>query len=594
MNRCGRVLRWTLLLVPACWLAAGCGDDGAGTPGESSPDGELEEAAPGGKADAVYGACEVREAIAWLNDVDVSYETLRAKDVHTRAARNLIAHRDGTDGLAGTEDDDYFDDAQEVDGVSWVGPVAFRQLTAAVGHRCERAPEAEVIFSPQVYSKSHLARVAQLIDGAQRSVDVAMYSFSDSGILEALGRATARGVSVRFIFESANEERKSPAGTTSSKLEDRGVDVRYVNKIMHHKFALIDGPREQLDDAYTATLVTGSGNWSNSAGTKYDENTVVMRNSGELVLRLQKEFNNLWDNSRDFVWAEGLTFQSSKVITPWVIADDPAIDAVFTSANFKVTQSATYGPTFSVISGMNTVAERLVGLIGEATESIYLASGHLRSRMVSEAVLAKQAANPDMDIRIYLDGQEYISSWYAAQQEADLATCLETAGDNVSKTQQCLDKGFYYSYPAYQAGIPLRFKYSCYRWDYHYAVQMHHKYAIFDGRTVASGSYNLSDNAEHNTMENMIVYQGGPFAAMAEQFTQNFSSMWTTAESEGLYDALIELIENTSEPIPLVFPPMALTWEQVTHLKELIRQNCPAVDSDAYRTEPYKHTVCPR
>jgi phosphatidylserine/phosphatidylglycerophosphate/cardiolipin synthase-like enzyme len=195
---------------------------------------------------------------------------------------------------------------------------------------------------------------------------------------------------------------------------------------------------------------------------------------------------------------------------------------------------------------------------------------------------------------VYLDGQEYISAWYDAQQQTDLETCLAAAGDSSSKQQACLDKGFYYSYRLHAAGVPLRFKYSCYRWDYHYAVQMHDKYALFDGRRVASGSYNLSDNAEHNTMENVVLYDGGAFAGLAGQFEQNFETMWVTGIEQARYEALVDLIQDTNEDIPLVFEPMSLTWQQVTDLKDLIRSHCPAVDSDAYRQEPDKHTTCPR
>lgn len=573
---------------------AGCSGEDASPGEEASPDGKTEEAAPGGKADSEYGACEMREAVAWANDTTVTAEAMKEAGVHTRAARNLIAHRNGPDEVAGTEDDDYFDDPQEMDDVYFVGPVAFEQLAAAVGHRCDHAPEASVIFSPQPYDSSHLARVAEIIDGAERSIDIGMYSYRDSGIHDALERAVQRGVSVRFLFESANEDRKAPEGSKSAKLEEIGIDVRYVNKIMHHKFALIDGPREDLEHAYTATLVTGSGNWSYSAGTKYDENTVVLRNSGEVALRFQQEFNHLWDNSRDFVWVEEMPYLISRPITDWVIPDDPVSDVFFTSANFDVRMSSTYGPTFTVVSGRSAVSDRLVRLIENARESIHIASGHLRSRPVSEALLAKHEANPQVAIRVYLDGQEYISDWYADKQDAKLEECLQEAGDSTSKQQKCLDKGFYFSHPLQEAGIPLRFKYYAYRWDYHYAEQMHHKYAIFDGVRVASGSYNLSDNAEHNTMENVVLYDGGPFAGLVDEFEANHATLWETGRAEGKYEALVDLIENTEEDIPLVFDSMALTWQQVTDLKDLIWENCPEVNSDPYRQDPEDHQVCPR
>jgi len=574
------------ILVPIVLLAA-CSS------GDSSPDGKDEEAFDPGKADSVYGECQIRQLVAWVNDPTLTVDMLKAAGVHTRAAKNIVAYRDGLDALPGTADDDYFDDAEELDDVYWVGKRAFEQLSAAVADRCGVPRDSSVVFSPQYYSESHLARVHELLAGAQHTIDVAMYSFSDSQTQDALKNAAGRGVSVRMIFETANEDRKDPAGSRSAKFEDAGIDVRYVNKIMHHKYAIIDGPRDSTDLAFTGTLATGSGNWSYSAGTKYDENTVFLTGSDELMLRYQKEFDYLWDNSRDFEWNSDLEPIGHKTITAPMIPDDPTANVAFTSANFK-TSVTSYGPTFSVVSGNNEISDKLTELIENASESIHVASGHLRSRPVSEALLAKAEANPEMDIRVYLDNQEYISEWYHNEQLGDLSDCLAEAGDSTSKQQKCLDKGFYFSYQLHEAGVEVRFKYYCYRWDYHYAEQMHHKYLIFDGKILASGSYNLSDNAEHNTMENMAIYDRSAYGQLVDAFEANFEALWATGESEGLYAALLDEVEKGSGPVPLVFEPMALDWDQVTALKAAIKANCPDINTDPYRQEPDEHLDCPR
>lgn len=51
---------------------------------------------------------------------------------------------------------------------------------------------AEVVFSPQTWDASHLARVVQEIERAERSIDVAMYSYSDAKIGAALADAATR------------------------------------------------------------------------------------------------------------------------------------------------------------------------------------------------------------------------------------------------------------------------------------------------------------------------------------------------------------------------------------------------------------------
>jgi len=448
----------------------------------------------------------------------------------------------------------------------------------------------DVVFSPQEYNNSHLARIRTLIDQAQQSIDIAIYSFGDSAISEALAAAVQRGIRVRLVFETARADQTDPANTKSSRLEDLGVDVRYVNKIMHHKFIIIDGPRESLDAANTAMLVTGSANWSGSAATRYDENTVFIQGHPEALLRYQRQFNLLWNYSRDLAWNPALEWFASMAIGDGDMVDEPDFDAIFTSDNFVVKQSS-HGPTFSVVSGRNTVADRLVALIMSAKTSIHIASGHLRSRPVSEALMAKAAQDPQVEIRVYLDSQEYISSWYHSKQQRKLKDCLEAAGDSVCKHQKCLDKGFLFGYALKLAGIDVRYKYYAYRWHYSYAPQMHNKFVIIDHSTLASGSYNLSDNAEHATMENVAIYDAATFGPLVAAFETQFESLWRTGEGDR-YNALLDEVKTSKEGFPIVFPAMSLDWDEVTALKGAIKANCPVINSDDYRKKPQKHLYC--
>ena len=520
--------------------------------------------------------------LALVNDpaVDVA-ELDDTVGLDKRAARNIITWRDGVDALAGSADDRTYMNLAQLDDISYVGSSALAKMRDyAVGNGyLELVPDgvADVIFSPQPYTQSHNARVRELIDNAQTSIDVAMYSFSDNGIYTALDNAVARGVFVRFIFETANDDRKKSGSaldsSRSARLERMGINVRWVNKIMHHKFAIIDG----------GTLVTGSGNWSNGAATRYDENTLFLEGQDEVTLRMQREFNLMWNHSRDFVYDASLPYAPAAPVG--TIEDDTSMDVHFTSDNFSVS-----GDTFRIVTGNNTVSDEMVAAINDATESIWVASGHLRSRPISEALIAKAQANPGMDIRVYLDGQEYVSSWYHGVQLDELADCIAEA-TTASQERRCYDKGFLFGYQVGQAGIPVRYKYYAYRWHYTYANQMHHKLMIIDGDELWTGSYNLSDNAEHNTFENMIVLRGLPFAALIAEYENNFLSMWDTSRDDGTYDALVDTVQ-TASTIPIVFDAMALTHSEITTLKGIIRDNCPDVNSESFRSEPENHTVC--
>lgn len=449
----------------------------------------------------------------------------------------------------------------------------------------------DVVFSPQPAEDSHNVRVARLIGEAERTLDIAMYSLSDADVRAALATAVLRGVEVRMLFETASEDRKLSGDalqrSKSGELERDGVDVRWVNKILHHKFMLVDGPRDAFDAADRGFLVTGSANWSPGAATIYDENTLFLRGHDELTLRMQREFEHLWAHSRDFVGDPELASRPSALaIDDAAIVDGPDTHVYFTSANFDVRG----GDTF-VVNGGDEIADVLVDAIAGATRSIHLASGHLRLRAVAEALIARAAEVPALDIRVYLDGQEFIAESTHDGQVDDFNSCLAAAGDDPAKRRTCEDRGFLYGFAVGAAGVDVRYKYYAYRWHASYARQMHHKYMVIDGDELWTGSYNLSSNAEHNTFENMLVFRGAGSAELVARYEDNFAAIWDTGRDVGALAALHAEIDEGGA-IPLVFPAMALTHSEVDDLKRRIRKACPAVDSAEFRKRPEAHRRC--
>lgn len=552
-----------------------------------------------GKADGGIDAnsAEARAVLALVNDLAIDLDTLDDDaGLNAKAATNIIRHRDGNDRTPGTADDNVFDDLAELDAVPFVGKVALEQLLEyAIEHGylvADGDTASDVIFSPQLLADSHNARVARMIDEAQHSIDIAMYSFSDAAISTALANAVARGVKVRFVFETANADRKlAGAALTASKsgrLETAGIDVRWVNKIMHHKFMIVDGPRD-ADTAATAKLVTGSGNWSNGAATRYDENTLFLDGHRELNLRVQREFNLMWEHSRDLVSNPAIVTENSTFeITDEVIGDDAGNDVYFTSANFKIQGADTF-----VINGGNAVADKLVAAIEGADTSIKVASGHLRSRPVAEALIRKASESPEVEIQVYLDGQEFISETTHDIQMEELEECIAAAGASASKIRDCNDSGFLFGFLVGNSGIDVRYKYYSYRWSASNALQMHHKYMIVDGDELWTGSYNLSDNAEHNTFENMFHFAGADAQAMVDRYESNFASMWETGRSDDLLGSLRETVATVAQgDVPLLFASMALTWDEVADLKDLLRTECPRVNEEDFRTRPEAHPFC--
>jgi hypothetical protein len=77
------------------------------------------------------GTPESIGVLGLLNAVDTDVPLLDIDvGLDRRAAENLVAHKNGADGVAGNDDDDAFDDVDEVDAIPYVGPSAFDKLLA--------------------------------------------------------------------------------------------------------------------------------------------------------------------------------------------------------------------------------------------------------------------------------------------------------------------------------------------------------------------------------------------------------------------------------------------------------------------------------
>lgn len=441
----------------------------------------------------------------------------------------------------------------------------------------ERGASARVLnanlsatFSPQQELEGYLDHLISVIDESEQSLDISLYSFEDYDVYQALERAADRGVEIRMLYEGALEDRNESDSTVSHKLEEVGIDVKYVNKTNHHKFVIADNDY----------LVTSSGNWNEQANSVYNENTLWV-NDEELVTRYRAEFEYLWNFSREF----GASY-SWPVVNPdsliSQITDNPDVDVVFSSSNYRTYISSTYGSTFAKISGNQKVADRIVELIEGSQNSIKLAANHLRSRPISEALIAKKILDPDIDIQVYLDGQEYVTEGYNNYQIAERDSCLAGATTE-GQIRDCVEKNFYYSYELIQAGIDVRFKLYAYSWHHNTAALMHHKYAIFDDSVVATGSYNYSYNAETNSMENVVIFNSNASASTVLQYVDSFDEIWNTGNPEGFYDDIITHINSDSRYIPVLFPSVSLSHSEVTFLKEQIETACPTVTDEFFK-----------
>jgi phosphatidylserine/phosphatidylglycerophosphate/cardiolipin synthase-like enzyme len=148
------------------------------------------------------------------------------------------------------------------------------------------ASSVTALFSPtSVTGESIRDETIRRIDQTQRTLDLAMYGFTEPTLSAALIRAKARGVSLRVILDSLQA---GGAGSQSDELRNAGITVKLMrgikaNGIMHHKVAIYDGRAVQ----------TGSFNWTDNASCCSWENAVFLSDQ-KLVDRFQKEFDRMW------------------------------------------------------------------------------------------------------------------------------------------------------------------------------------------------------------------------------------------------------------------------------------------------------------
>jgi len=142
-----------------------------------------------------------------------------------------------------------------------------------------KRPYVSTYFSP---GRGAADQVIGFLDHCTETIDAAVYSQTHNGIRDALIRAHARGVKVRFLTDDLMAKNR---WADDEALESSGVEVKRDTQkgAMHHKFVVGDGK----------AVITGSFNWSVNADKRNAENFVIMRLS-YAVKDFEREFNALW------------------------------------------------------------------------------------------------------------------------------------------------------------------------------------------------------------------------------------------------------------------------------------------------------------
>jgi len=126
-------------------------------------------------------------------------------------------------------------------------------------------------------------RFLQYLLSVRSTLDVCVFTITDSRVASALIELQKKGVRVRVITD---DEKSSDEGSDIAELKQSGVAVRMDNSpsFMHNKFAILD----------KKVLLNGSFNWTRAAALENRENIVII-NDSNLVQLFGVEFEKLWN-----------------------------------------------------------------------------------------------------------------------------------------------------------------------------------------------------------------------------------------------------------------------------------------------------------
>jgi phosphatidylserine/phosphatidylglycerophosphate/cardiolipin synthase-like enzyme len=112
--------------------------------------------------------------------------------------------------------------------------------------------------------------ILRVIGQAKKSIQVQMFSFDDTELVDALITAKRRGVTVNVMMDSHYEKYINERVYT--KLKEAGVSVVFApyREVLHSKSAVIDGGK---------IVIMGSANWTNS-GMRYNHELDVIIDRG--------------------------------------------------------------------------------------------------------------------------------------------------------------------------------------------------------------------------------------------------------------------------------------------------------------------------
>lgn len=446
-------------------------------------------------------------------------------------------------------------------------------------------------FSPK-QGEEGFAKIYEIIAGAKEYAHVSVYSWSDSGLDKAIEKALANKAQVRVVLHPDLKKTKKVIDSVA-KLEALGAEFKWAPMNMHEKFTLVD-------DEF---LVNTSANFSGGAKSKYSEAIVFHHETNDpqdgmnsVISDFKNEFAVLWNTSKDAIThgeapaaaLDHFTKLKDKIVvnepTPnknmilyassmnWNIVPGKPTSVAYKAGKYfdltpkKVKNGATEEQRW-------VVRDVIIENIKKAKKSVKLSLNHFNIRAISDVLI--EAVKRGVDVRLAVDNQEY------KLKPNDLEMTPQFVADWAKL------KG--------KVSPPVRVKYYSHEPSARYWLLNHHKFILIDfdekdpsSTVLLAGSYNLSQTAEQNQFDSLVVYKTPKYQELYEAFNNEFLNLWdwnreNNAPKKAVWD-LFFTTKNNSYPIH-VNEAVALSWEEVIELRKQVGAKAPGIFSGLVRNK---------
>lgn len=236
------------------------------------------------------------------------------------------------------------------------------------------------------------AHCVQAIESAKKTLDVAGFEIDNKIIVEAIARASKRGVAVRVVTDTDYIKELGPETF-------RQLGIKVVSdqrpELMHNKFIIIDGAR----------VWTGSFNLTENCAYKNNNNALII-DDPRIAANYAEKFHWFWDDHK----FGGRPTKTAKIPNPFVkLADGTTIENYFSnhdSVDEHVVMAIRQARKSIKFMAFSFTHQRIAEAMIERARQGVKVAGVFETRQLSQYSMYEMM-NHEPEVSVVLDGNKY-------------------------------------------------------------------------------------------------------------------------------------------------------------------------------------------